>query len=238
MSSCSRTPAHAVFPAQSRRCCARVAATSRWQPTNADLNVVWPVRPNPGTNRAYQAGIDRADGTLARFTAVCAPLVYRGDRLPAELYGNVVRRRARRQFRQPDRADRRRHDAAGTKGVRQRASSWRRPTSASARSTSPTRPTARCTSSTCIAASSSTACRHHRCICAITSWRASWTQPIGLGRIYRVVHETTRRDTEPALAKARRRSSSRRCRTRTAGGATPRSGCWSSAARSPWCRRW
>jgi glucose/arabinose dehydrogenase len=54
-----------------------------------DANVVWPVRPNPGTNRAYQIGIDRPDGSLARFTAVCAPLVYRGDRLPAELYGNV-----------------------------------------------------------------------------------------------------------------------------------------------------
>jgi glucose/arabinose dehydrogenase len=54
-----------------------------------DSNAVWPVRPNPGTNRAYQTGIDRPDGTLARYTAVCAPLVYRGDRLPAELYGNV-----------------------------------------------------------------------------------------------------------------------------------------------------
>ena len=53
------------------------------------LNVIWPVRTNPGTNRAYQAGIDRADGTLEKFTAVCAPLVYRGDRLPSELYGNV-----------------------------------------------------------------------------------------------------------------------------------------------------
>lgn len=53
------------------------------------LNTVWPVRPNPGTNRAYQAGIDRADGTLAKFTSVCAPLVYRGDRLPPELRGNV-----------------------------------------------------------------------------------------------------------------------------------------------------
>jgi hypothetical protein len=53
------------------------------------LNTVWPVRPNPGTNRAYQIGIDRPDGSLARFTAVCAPLVYRGDRLPAELRGNV-----------------------------------------------------------------------------------------------------------------------------------------------------
>jgi mono/diheme cytochrome c family protein/glucose/arabinose dehydrogenase len=56
---------------------------------NNDLNTVWPVRPNPGTNRAYQTGIDRPDGTLAKFTAVCAPMVYRGDRLPAELYGNV-----------------------------------------------------------------------------------------------------------------------------------------------------
>jgi mono/diheme cytochrome c family protein/glucose/arabinose dehydrogenase len=54
-----------------------------------ELNAVWPVRPNPGTNRAYQTGIDRADGTLAKFTAVCAPMVYRGDRLPADLYGNV-----------------------------------------------------------------------------------------------------------------------------------------------------
>ncbi len=56
---------------------------------NPDLNIVWPVRPNPGTNRAYQIGIDREDGSLARFTAVCAPLVYRGDRLPPDLYGNV-----------------------------------------------------------------------------------------------------------------------------------------------------
>ena len=56
---------------------------------NDGLLTVWPVRPNPGTNRAYQTGIDREDGTLARFTSVCAPLVYRGDRLPSELYGNM-----------------------------------------------------------------------------------------------------------------------------------------------------
>ena len=53
------------------------------------VNTVWPIRPNPGTNRAYQAGIDREDGSLASFTSVCAPLIYRGDRLPADLYGNV-----------------------------------------------------------------------------------------------------------------------------------------------------
>ena len=57
-------------------------------PDNA-VNTVWPVRPNPGTNRAYQFGIDRPDGTLARFTAVCAPLIYRGDRLPTDVYGNM-----------------------------------------------------------------------------------------------------------------------------------------------------
>jgi len=56
---------------------------------SGDLNIVWPVRPNPGTNRAYQTGIDRADGSLNRFTAVCAPLIYRGDRLPPDLYGNA-----------------------------------------------------------------------------------------------------------------------------------------------------
>jgi mono/diheme cytochrome c family protein/glucose/arabinose dehydrogenase len=54
-----------------------------------ELNVVWPVRPNPGTNRAYQTGIDRTDGSLERFTSVCAPVVYRGDRLPPDLYGSI-----------------------------------------------------------------------------------------------------------------------------------------------------
>ena len=54
-----------------------------------DLNSVWPVRPNPGLNRGYQAGVRRADGTLARYTAACSPVVYRGDRLPADIYGNV-----------------------------------------------------------------------------------------------------------------------------------------------------
>jgi mono/diheme cytochrome c family protein len=52
-------------------------------------NIVWPVRRNPGTNRAYQVGIDREDGTLAKFTSVCAPMIYRGDRLPADVYGNA-----------------------------------------------------------------------------------------------------------------------------------------------------
>ena len=54
-----------------------------------DLNVTWPVRPNRGVNRGYQTGQLRPDGTLATYTAVGSPTVYRGDRLPRDLYGNV-----------------------------------------------------------------------------------------------------------------------------------------------------
>ena len=82
--SCRRPTSRAI-----RTCVRTRGSYDRLADENPALNTVWPVRPNPGTNRAYQIGIDRPDGTLAKFTSVCAPLVYRGDRLPAELYGNV-----------------------------------------------------------------------------------------------------------------------------------------------------
>jgi putative membrane-bound dehydrogenase-like protein len=50
---------------------------------------VWPIRVNPGVNRGYRKGQLRPDGTLATFTAACAPLVYRGDNFPAALEGSV-----------------------------------------------------------------------------------------------------------------------------------------------------
>ena len=56
---------------------------------NGELNEVWPIRPTRGVNRGYQYGILRPDGTLAKYTSVCTPMVYRGDRLPSELYGNI-----------------------------------------------------------------------------------------------------------------------------------------------------
>ena len=59
------------------------------QGENFENNTVWPVRPTRAVNRGYQSGILREDGSLAAYTAVCAPTVYRGDRLPAELRGNV-----------------------------------------------------------------------------------------------------------------------------------------------------
>jgi mono/diheme cytochrome c family protein len=54
-----------------------------------DLNTTWPIHQTPGVNRGYQDGVLRSDGTLAAFTSVAAPTVYRGDRLPKDLYGNV-----------------------------------------------------------------------------------------------------------------------------------------------------
>ena len=50
---------------------------------------VWPIRVNPGINRAYQASFLRADGTMIQANANCGPVVYRGDNLPAEIRGNV-----------------------------------------------------------------------------------------------------------------------------------------------------
>jgi mono/diheme cytochrome c family protein/glucose/arabinose dehydrogenase len=54
-----------------------------------EVNVVWPVHPTPGVNRGYQNGVLRADKSLATYTSVSSPLVYRGDRLPQDVYGNV-----------------------------------------------------------------------------------------------------------------------------------------------------
>ena len=50
---------------------------------------VWPVRPTPGVNRGYQERTLRDDSTLAHFTAAGSPVVYRGDRLPADFRNNV-----------------------------------------------------------------------------------------------------------------------------------------------------
>ncbi len=56
---------------------------------NGEVNISWPVRPTRGVNRGYQNGVLREDGRLAKYTSSSAPTLYRGDRLPADLYGNV-----------------------------------------------------------------------------------------------------------------------------------------------------
>ncbi len=56
---------------------------------DGSVTAVWPAHETPGTNRAYQHGILRENRTLARYTAACAPTVFRGDRLPDDVRGNV-----------------------------------------------------------------------------------------------------------------------------------------------------
>jgi mono/diheme cytochrome c family protein len=163
-----------------------------------DVNAVWPARQTPGTNRAYQHGILRENGTLASFTAACAPTVFRGDRLPADLSGNVfvaeptanlVSRlvvtddgatlRARKAY---DRSEfitstderfRPVHLSSGPDGTLYVVDMYR-------------------------------GIIQHRAY--ITEYLRDQIlarrleQPIGLGRIYRIVHETTRRDTAAGLA--------------------------------------
>ena len=49
----------------------------------------FPGRVNPGVNRGYQPNTLDEQGRLKSFTAVCGPVIYRGDLFPAEFYGNA-----------------------------------------------------------------------------------------------------------------------------------------------------
>jgi mono/diheme cytochrome c family protein len=50
---------------------------------------VFPVRPTRGVNRGYRDGTLRPDGTLTTYVSAGTPVIYRGDRLPKELYGDA-----------------------------------------------------------------------------------------------------------------------------------------------------
>jgi glucose/arabinose dehydrogenase/mono/diheme cytochrome c family protein len=50
---------------------------------------VWPIRPNTGINRGYIPSFLRPDGTMIEANANCGPIVYRGDNLPKDLLGDV-----------------------------------------------------------------------------------------------------------------------------------------------------
>jgi glucose/arabinose dehydrogenase/mono/diheme cytochrome c family protein len=50
---------------------------------------VWPIRPTPGINRGYIETFLRPDGTMIQANANCAPVIFRGDNLPKELRGDA-----------------------------------------------------------------------------------------------------------------------------------------------------
>jgi mono/diheme cytochrome c family protein/glucose/arabinose dehydrogenase len=54
----------------------------------SDQNV-YGIRPNPGVNRGYQASTLDERGRLRRTTATCGPGIYRGNQFPPELVGDA-----------------------------------------------------------------------------------------------------------------------------------------------------
>lgn len=50
-------------------------------------NAVFPIRPNPATNRGYISGALDGQGRIQEFTSACAPFIYRGASMPG-LRGN------------------------------------------------------------------------------------------------------------------------------------------------------
>ena len=67
-----------------------VRTRGAYEPTMPpDELVIWPIRPTRGVNRGYREGTLRADGSLVTYVSAGTPTVYRGDRLPGELQGDV-----------------------------------------------------------------------------------------------------------------------------------------------------
>lgn len=54
-----------------------------------EQSIIWPIRPTRGVNRGYRDQFFRPDDTSATIQGVGSPVIYRGDRLPRELYGNA-----------------------------------------------------------------------------------------------------------------------------------------------------
>ena len=54
-----------------------------------EASVIWPIRQTRGVNRGYRDQFFRADDSSVTIQGVGTPVVYRGDRLPKELYGDA-----------------------------------------------------------------------------------------------------------------------------------------------------
>ena len=50
---------------------------------------IWPAHPTKGVNRGYRPEVTRPDGSASYYQGVSSPLVFRGDRLAKELYGQA-----------------------------------------------------------------------------------------------------------------------------------------------------
>jgi mono/diheme cytochrome c family protein/glucose/arabinose dehydrogenase len=52
-------------------------------------SIIWPIRQTRGVNRGYRDQFFRPDGSSVTIQGVGTPIIYRGDRLPEELYGDA-----------------------------------------------------------------------------------------------------------------------------------------------------
>src|SRR3954469_158872 len=50
---------------------------------------IWPVRPTLGVNRGYRPEVPRPDGSAYYYQGVSSPMIYRGNALPNEFYGQA-----------------------------------------------------------------------------------------------------------------------------------------------------
>jgi mono/diheme cytochrome c family protein/glucose/arabinose dehydrogenase len=165
---------------------------------NGDVNAVWPARQTPGTNRAYQHEILRDNGTLAAFTAACAPTVYRGDRLPADLHGNVFVAEPTANLVSRLVVT----DDGGTLRARKAYDRTEFITSTDERFR-PVNLSSGPDGTLYVVDMYRGIIQHHAYITEYLRDQIlarKLEQPIGLGRIYRVVHETTKRDTRSGLS--------------------------------------
>jgi mono/diheme cytochrome c family protein len=183
---------------------ARAASQSRMRGLYEEVipNVeVFPAHATPVVNRGYQPQVLRADSTLRRFTSASSPTAYVGDRLPAELRdnvfvtepaGNLVERFIVRE------------DSSGM--LTARAGDERPSFLASTDVRSRPVFTTTAPDGTLYVVDMYRGIIQHRVF--ITGYleeqikKHGLEQPVGLGRIYRVVHTTTRRAVRPRLARA------------------------------------
>jgi mono/diheme cytochrome c family protein/glucose/arabinose dehydrogenase len=162
--------------------------------------IVWPVRPNRGVNRGYRTGWLRGDGTLITYVSAGAPTLYRGDRLPRELHGNLfVAEPAGNLVHRLMLVEE--HGEVRAKNAYPRGEFL-------ASTDERFRPV------NLFSAADGTlyVVDMYRGIIQEGAYQTAYLQnyikthklesPIGLGRIYRVVHESTRRDRRPALSGA------------------------------------
>jgi mono/diheme cytochrome c family protein/glucose/arabinose dehydrogenase len=177
---------------------AAVRTRGVYEPVTEDL-AVWAARPTPAVNRGYRDGVLRPDGSLAVFQAAGTPTVYRGDRLPDDLRGhvlvtepagNLVRRYALKE------------------GGDGRIAA----TNAHPRSEFLTSTDERFRPVNLLSAADGTLyiADMYRGVIQHGQYQSEYlknqirarglVEPTGLGRIYRVVHETTRRGPRPALS--------------------------------------